>query len=201
MKFLIIIPIVFAMVIVSLTLFLQPNDFIGCDDRPAESGTNCTKADAIVVVSGGDTSARTAEGIRLYDNGWAEQLIFSGAAKDTNGPSNAEVMRTQALASGVPAEAILIEDLSVNTQQNAANTQEILASNNFNEVILVTSGYHQKRASLEFEKRAEGVRVLNHPLLSDQDWSGWWWLTPRGWWLTVSEVVKIGVFYAGGTSE
>lgn len=201
MKFLVIIPVVFALLIVSLSLFLQPNDFIGCEKAPAETGARCTKADAIVVVSGGDTGARTAEGISLYKSGWADQLIFSGAAKDTNGPSNAQVMRAQALASGVPAEAILIEDLSVNTQQNAANTQEILASNNFNEVILVTSGYHQKRASLEFEKRAEGVRVLNHPLLNDQDWSGWWWLTPRGWWLTVSEVVKIGVFYAGGTSE
>ena len=201
MKFLIFIPIIFAILIVSLTVFLQPNDFIGCGDRPADTGTNCSKADAIVVVSGGDTSARTAEGIKLYKNGWANKLIFSGAAKDTDGPSNAEVMRQQAQTSGVPANTILIEDLSVNTQQNAANTQQILASNNFNDIILVTSGYHQRRAALEFEKRAEGVMILNRPLLSDHDWSGWWWLTPRGWWLTVSEVVKIGVFYAGGTSE
>jgi uncharacterized SAM-binding protein YcdF (DUF218 family) len=201
MKLLIFIPVVIALLIVSLSLFLQPNDFIGCEKTPDTFDARCNTADAIVVVSGGDTSARTAEGIALYKAGWAENLIFSGAAKDTEGPSNAEVMRMQALARGVPADAILIEDLSVNTQQNAINTQEILASNNFNEVILVTSGYHQKRASLEFEKRAEGVRVVNHPLLNDRDWSGWWWLTPRGWWLTVSEVIKIGVFYAGGTSE
>ncbi len=201
MKFLIAIPIIIGLCIIAISLFLQPNDFIGCSATPNTRDTRCATADAIVVVSGGDTQARTAEGIRLFAGGWADTLIFSGAAKDTDGPSNAEVMRSQALAAGVPAESILIEDLSVNTQQNAANTQEILASNNFNEVILVTSGYHQKRASLEFEKRAEGVRVLNQPLLSDQDWSGFWWLTPRGWWLAVSELVKIGVFYAGGTSE
>ncbi len=201
MKFLIIVPVVFALLIVSLSIFLQPNDFVGCDKTPAETGSSCTKADAIVVVSGGDTSARTAEGISLYKAGWADTLIFSGAAKDTQGPSNAEAMRQQALSAGVRPQAILIEDLSVNTQQNAANTQQILQSNRFNEVILVTSGYHQRRAALEFEKRADGVMILNYPLLNDKDWSGWWWLTPRGWWLTVSEVVKISVFYAGGTSE
>lgn len=198
----IILPIVVALFTLGLGLYLQPNDFIGCDPTPAsQTSGRCAKADAIVVVSGGDTSARTAEGIAVYNKGWAEKLIFSGAAKDTDGPSNAEVMRRQALDAGVPASAILVEDLSVNTQQNATNTQDILKKNQYDTVILVTSGYHQRRAMLEFEKRAEGVLILNRPLLSDKDWSGWWWLTPRGWWLAGGELVKIGAFYAGGTVQ
>lgn len=201
MKFLIAIPILIAVIIVAISIYLQPNDYVGCGDEPAAGEGQCAKVDAIVVVSGGNTSARTDSGIEWYQAGWADTIIFSGAAQDPTGPSNAEAMKAQAIAAGVPASAIITEDLSVNTEQNAANTQAIFDDNQFSRVMLVTSGYHQRRANLEFEKRAEGVMILNRPLLNDQDWNGWWWLTPRGWWLAVGELVKIGVFYAGGATE
>ena len=41
---------------------------------------DCRKADAIVVVSGGDTNARTDEAIKLYKEGWAPLIVVSGAA-------------------------------------------------------------------------------------------------------------------------
>lgn len=192
MKFLLLIPVIALGVIVGLSVYLQPNDFIGCDETPAQSG-ECAPADAIVVVSGGDTSARTAAGIDLYRRGWADTLIFSGAALDTTGPSNAAAMRAQALESGVPAEAIQVDETSRTTQENAENTQSIFAANDHHRVILVTSGYHQRRASLEFERRAEGVTIMNYPVTHDSDWSAWWWLTPRGWWLAGGEMVKIVV--------
>lgn len=201
MKYLIIIPIAIALLIGAISIYLQPNDYVGCGETPADGTGQCAKVDAIVVVSGGNTPARTASGIQWFQAGWADKIIFSGAAQDLSGPSNAEAMRAQAIASGVPASAIITEDLSVNTEQNAANTQAIFDDNQFDRVMLVTSGYHQRRANLEFEKRAEGVTILNRPLLNDQDWNGWWWLTPRGWWLAVGELVKIGVFYAGGVTE
>ena len=196
-KFLIIIPILIVAIIAAVSLFLQPNDFAKCGTSPAVNGT-CSKADAIVVVSGGDTNARTDEGIRLYKNGWANALIFSGAAQDKSGPSNAAAMSLRALEQGVPETAIYAEEFSNSTQENAANTQEILTENKFTKVILVTSGYHQRRSFLEFEKQTTGVTVLNAPLENDKDWSAWWWVTPRGWWLAGGELVKIGAFYAQG---
>ena len=185
-------------VVVGLSLYLSPNDLADCDARPSEK-TDCQPADAIVAISGGDTPARTAEAIKLYINGWAPKLIFSGAALDKSGPSNAEVMRSQALAAGVPASDILIEEYGETTKQNAENTQDILADNSISSVILVTSGYHQRRAGLEFNKRAETVEVRNHPVASDRQWSAWWWLTPGGWFLAISEFIKIIAFYIGGT--
>lgn len=182
-----------------ISVYLTPDDLRGCSDEPTTK-KGCQAADAIVAISGGNTSTRTDEAIRLYQAGWANTLIFSGAAADTSGPSNAEVMRTQALGAGVPVEDIIIESDAQTTKQNAELTKELLAAagTDVNQVILVTSPYHQRRASLEFSALAgDGIAVINHPTPNDPDWSKVWWLTPRGWWLAIGELVKIGAFYVG----
>jgi uncharacterized SAM-binding protein YcdF (DUF218 family) len=181
--------------IVGISFYLQQNDFIGCGEAPVQGADQCGTVDAIVVVSGGDTNARTDEGIKLFKSGWADVLVLSGAAQDKSGPSNAAAMRVRAQAAGVPFSAIYIDEYAETTEQNAQNTQSIFTRHGFEKVILVTSGYHQRRASLEFEKRADTVQILNHPLLFDQDWSLWWWLSPRGWWLAGGELAKITSFY------
>jgi uncharacterized SAM-binding protein YcdF (DUF218 family) len=195
-----IIAIVAALVIivVGLSIYLAPNDLAKCADHPS-SVEGCEMADAIVAVSGGDTPARTAEAIQLYKNGWAPKLIFSGAALDKSGPSNAEVMQSQALGSGVPASDILIEEQGETTRENAEKTENILTDNGISSVILVTSGYHQRRAGLEFNDQTQGIEVRNHPVATDKQWSAWWWLTPGGWFLAVSEFIKIIAFFIGGT--
>lgn len=199
MKWLLLIPIFVVGLIVSLSIYLQPNSFIGCGDKPVD-GTSCTKADAIVVVSGGDTIARTTAGINLYKNGWADALVLSGAAQDKSGPSNAAAMELEALNAGVPKSAIFIDENSVNTQQNAENTKSIFKQHDFNNIILVTSGYHQRRASLEFNKIADDATIRNYPVVNDKDWNWYWWMTPRGWWLAGGEVVKIIAFYFGAST-
>lgn len=184
--------------IVGLSIFLTPNDLAKCGLEPSDAD-GCHPADAIVAVSGGDTMARTREAIKLYKNGWAPKLIFSGAAEDKSGPSNAEVMRREARDAEVPETDIIIEEYSETTKENAEKTQSIFDRRGINSVILVTSGYHQRRAGLEFKKRSENVKVRNHPVARDKQWSSTWWLTPHGWYLALSEFVKIMVFYAGGS--
>lgn len=195
-RFLILIPAFIIAIIVSISLYLQPDDLISCNDQLSTS-ESCQPVDAIVAVSGGDTNARTDEAIKLYKNHWADTLIFSGAAIDKSGPSNAAAMRSHAEEMGVPSSAILIDESSDTTKQNAENTNEILSNNSIKTVILVTSGYHQRRASLEFKAITKGVTILNHPVASDQDWSMWWWTSPRGWSLAMSEISKIVLFYFG----
>lgn len=180
-------------------IYLAPDDLSGCN--AVTSTGKCRKADAIVAVSGGNTSVRTAEAISLYKKGWADTLIFSGAAADTSGPSNAEVMRRQALRAGVPARAIEIESSAQTTKENAERTKKLfmkIGVNSSKRIILVTSPYHQRRASLEFGALAgSGITIINHPTANDPDWPFLWWLTPRGWWLAGGELVKIVAFYAG----
>lgn len=187
-----------ASLVIGLSIYLSPNDLASCGATPSEKAP-CQKADAIVAISGGDTLARTYEAIRLYQNGWADKLIFSGAALDKSGPSNAEVMRREAAKAGVPSDAIITEELSATTKENAANTQAIFSDNEISSVILVTSAYHQRRAGLEFRTLPGNVDLRNHPVAQDNQWSSWWWATPTGWYLAIGEFIKIIAFYVGGT--
>lgn len=180
--------------IIGLNIYLQPNDLKDCDNKPGVSNY-CQPVDAIVAISGGDTEARVDEAIALYKNGWSKTLIFSGAAEDKTGPSNAAVMKTRAIKSGIPKSAIYLDERSETTNQNADNVQIIFSDHNIKSAILVTSGYHQRRASLEFKKSAPDVSILNHPAQNDRNWSIYWWMTPYGWWLTTGEVAKIVAFY------
>jgi uncharacterized SAM-binding protein YcdF (DUF218 family) len=182
-----------------VSVYLTPDELRNCPT--VSQTTNCQKADAIVAVSGGNTSVRAAEAIRLYKQGWSDTLIFSGAAADTSGPSNAEVMRAQAIKAGVPSKSIEVESSSQTTKQNAERVKALLVkvgSGSANRVILVTSPYHQRRASLEFKSLiGDGITIINHPAPNDPDWQKIWWLTPRGWWLAIGELVKIGAYFAG----
>lgn len=177
--------------------YLQPNDFIGCGVKPGGL-PYCETADAVVSISGGDTRARTTEAVNLYKNGWAKLLIFSGAAEDKTGLSNAVAMKNIAMELGVKESAIIIDEFAETTQENAKNTSSLLAENDIKTVILVTSGYHQRRANLEFNRYNEDVTVYNYPAKNDKDWSSHWWLTFKGWWLAISELVKIVMFYVSG---
>ena len=203
MKWLFVAIAVFIIIAVGLSLYLQPNSMAMCPYNQGKPVTRdgCAPAGAIVAISGGDTAARTKAAVELYKHGWAPTLIFSGAAEDKDGPSNAAAMRLDAISQGVPAEDILIEEMSENTRQNAERTRDLLKSHSISDIILVTSGYHMRRAMLEFTAltRDDNVTIRTVPT-NDSHW-GWWWLTPRGWWLALSEFGGIISFYLGGSAS
>lgn len=186
----------FVAFVVFVSIFLQPSDLKNCPASP-NGVAPCQKVDAIVAVSGGDTDSRADEAISLYKKGWANYIVFSGAALDKSGPSNAAVMKSRAIAEGIDANNIFIDETSETTKQNASNTDSIFTKLNIKTAILVTSGYHQRRANLEFVKNTSGVSILNYPVEQDHDWSSWWWISPRGWYLAVAELVKIVIISFG----
>lgn len=188
-----------AAVIAGATYYLQSNDLSKCDVSPSATA-GCTAVDAIVAISGGDTSARANEAISLYQSGWSQVLIFSGAAVDKDGPSNAYEMKQLALKAGVPELAIYIDEKAESTKENAENVQAIFEKLGIKKAILVTSGYHQRRASLTFDKYTDGVNIINHSVPTDKDWSVWWWIMPRGWWLVGTEIAKIIAFSTVGAA-
>lgn len=185
------------LIITSISVYLTPDDLKSCKQNTAFG--ECTRVDAIVAVSGGDTNSRADEAIKLYKEGWAPRIIFSGAAADPTGPSNAEAMSRRATGAGVPESAVVTEEFSRTTAENALNTSEFIKEQSIKNIILVTSAYHQRRASLEFSSiLGPSVAIANHPVPTDKDWVGfWWWTTGRGWWLASGELVKIIAFYSG----
>lgn len=188
-----------AVMILGIGAYLGPDGLSHCDMYPSTQ-RDCEAVDAIVAVSGGDTSARTAQAIELYKRDWSKLLIFSGAAADKSGPSNAKAMKRQAVEAGVPSGAILIDETSETTSQNATHSITLFDNHKIRSVIVVTSAYHQRRAGLEFGQRAgTAIKIINHPVKSDNQWNAWWWTTPTGWYLAVSEMIKIIAFYVGAS--
>ena len=171
--------IVFGLVVVGIPRWLGPSNKL-------------ERADAIVAISGGDTEARTNEAIHLQKEGWADNLIFSGAAKDPGSPSNAEIMRRGAIEAGIAANSIDVEELALNTLGNAEGTAKIVRERGYKKIILVTSKYHQRRASLEFRHLiGSDVKIINHPAPNDRNWpEKSWWLRPYSVVLALVETVK-----------
>ena len=155
-----------------------------------------TKADAIVAVSGGETTSRTLGAVKLYDQGYAPLIIFSGAAQDPTSVSNAAAMKSIAIREGVPASSILIEEDSADTYENAQNTARIIKSKSISSIILVTSPYHQRRASIEFRRAlSKDFKIINHST-SDENWRrSAWWKNTYSLNLTLSEFQKIVFLY------
>jgi uncharacterized SAM-binding protein YcdF (DUF218 family) len=179
-------------IIFLITQALSVDDLKNCTNGPQASGA-CQKADAIVAISGGDTDARTQEAIQLFKAGWADRLILSGAAIDKTSISNAAAMRLQALRANIPDAAITLDQYANDTAGNAADVSAVAAYQSIHRLILVTSPYHQRRASIEF-KRALGsnVVIVSHPTPYDRDWSpAYWWLHPYSWYLAISELAKL----------
>lgn len=164
--------------------------------------TPLAKADAIVAISGGETDARTAEAVRLYEQGYAPSLIFSGAAADPNSPSNAKAMATAAHNAGVPASAIHLDETSANTRQNATNVTQIIHDQGYESIILVTSPYHQRRADIAFRRSlGKAFTIINHSSY-DQNWRrSHWWATDYSRSLTASELQKVIYELASGQTQ
>lgn len=183
-----------------ISTYLGVDDLKSCGMTPS-SQPGCEAADAVVAISGGDTTARTAEAIKLYQNGWGKVLIFSGAAADKSGPSNAKVMQKQAITAGVDPNNIILDEVSETTAQNAMRTSNIFKEHGINSAIIVTSAYHERRAMLEFDQRSTGVKIRGHPVANDKQWSPFWWLTPTGWALGVSETIHSLILSTGGVDR
>lgn len=150
-------------------------------------------SDAIVVISGDEALARYRDGVRLYRAGWAPRLIFSGATWDGS-HSNAEVMRSLAVADGIPESAILVDPSGDDTYGNAVHTRNLMVAHGLNSAILVTSPYHLQRAILTFRGvyNGTGIRVVGRSA-PDGEWRKTnWWMRPETRALTVRELEKLG---------
>jgi uncharacterized SAM-binding protein YcdF (DUF218 family) len=180
-----------AVLSIALSAFLTPDDFRFCDSNPNDI-ESCEVADAVIAVSGGNTIARTESAVNLYFNGWADKIIFSGAAADPNSPSNAAVMYEVAFQLGVPETAIIMDEASKNTRENAINVAKILQENNIKTAILTSSPYHMRRVLWEFQRAAPEVEFRSRPA-NDPAWN-FWFVKPNGWWRVVNEIGGLVMF-------
>lgn len=172
--------IAFSVSIVAIGFYLSPQDPL----KPA---------DAIVVISGGETFTRTTRGIDLYLDGYAPLIIFSGDALDPNSISNAEAMEKIAIEEyNISRGNIIAEKESASTYENAINLKPIFEKLDINSIILVTSPYHQRRSRMTFQHvMGEDFTIVNQSS-TDEFWRKIaWWDNDRAMYLTFSELWKI----------
>jgi len=131
------------------------------------------KSQAIVTLGGGispSTSSfpfinlkaaadRIYQASKLYKAGKAPLVVLSGGS-DPNfkGGPEAQAMATFIEDLGVPKSALLLEDVSRNTKENAMYTAKLLKERNIDHIILVTSALHMERARQFFED--QGLVVI-----------------------------------------
>jgi uncharacterized SAM-binding protein YcdF (DUF218 family) len=137
------------------------------------------KSDAIILLEG-DGLNRCAKTIELYKSGLAKTIVFSGGTVDHSYGSFpfSEIMPVL-LRGGIPAEAVIYEDKSTNTKEEAVEVVAIAHARGWKSLILVGSHYHQYRAYLTFLRSildAGGGIVLYNAPARDLPWfseTGW----------------------------
>lgn len=113
------------------------------------------KADAIVVIGGDHKPERVQRAVELYQQGYAPVVIISAGTVVSEGNeqlAEAEVMRRQSLAFGLPESVIILEDQSQSTFQNAYYTSALCQERGCKSILLVTSLFHSRRAGQIFQE-------------------------------------------------
>ena len=133
------------------------------------------KADVIAVFAGGvGESGRAGGGYQervqhaanLYLAGYSSHLVFSSGFVFAF--QEAEVMRDLAVALGVPPDAIILERQASSTYENVIYTRDIMIANNWEQLLVVSSPYHMRRAMLTWRKQAPSFQVVSTPVSESQ---------------------------------
>ena len=111
-----------------------------------------------------NSSDRIEESFRLYRAGKAPLIVTSGGdsplkVKETTS-HEADEMRILLEEWGIPDSAIIVEDKSINTRENALFTRKLLAERGIDHIILVTSAMHMPRAVATFQKVGFNVKAV-----------------------------------------
>jgi uncharacterized SAM-binding protein YcdF (DUF218 family) len=114
-------------------------------------------ADAILVLCSHDTIV-AGRGAELFLEGWAPLLIFAGGLGSITRhiwqEPEADQFARIAIAAGVPADRILIENRSTNTGENVVFTRRLLAEQGLDPhtFIVVQKPYMERRAYATFRR-------------------------------------------------
>jgi uncharacterized SAM-binding protein YcdF (DUF218 family) len=174
------IKILIAFVILATLLFIGHGFILEKMGRYLYYKDEIKPADVIVILAGEETE-RVEYGVKLFREGWArkDRIILAG------GPlvwkyTHASLMKEHAISLGVPKKAILLEDKSRTTEEDAIFTKEIFKKYGYKSCILVTSPYHSRRATKIFRKvMGDEVTVFSAP--SEKSWFSFdeWWKRRR----------------------
>ena len=142
---------------------------LGCESPPA--------SDVIIVLGGEGNGERTRKGAALYREGVAPAVMLSDGTKMSWRTTAIGEMYDLAVLEGVPPNAIVREDRSRSTQENAVYTKELMQELDYDSAVVVTSDWHAKRSRFIFERvyRGSGIELSYCGTPDDRsDFDAWW---------------------------
>jgi len=144
------------------------------DRYPIRSAAETPPADIAIVLGGavegvvaprrepnlGEASDRILFAVELFRAGKVRRLLISGGNLPWTGGTEpeAEIIRNILVSCGIPAEAILTEDASRTTAENARMVAALWPALGASSALLVTSAAHMPRALATF--RRAGLPVI-----------------------------------------
>lgn len=129
---------------------------------------NTQKADAIVVLTGG--KGRVEEGVHLFRASRAEFLFFVGVD-----PSVIKSDLYRPRPGDPSADYVILEKSSRNTVENSIFGRDVIVRNGVHSVLLITSRYHLKRASILFRNSLpKDITIIPYPVDSVNLKESWW---------------------------
>ena len=177
-----------ALVVFTLTI----GHFLSVDDT-------LFPADAIVVLGGeGSNFFRTRQAIRLFEEGYAPVVVFSGGTLEDAGIacSSAQLSFEAAQQLGLPDEAVIIAPEAQSTCDEAVNLNRLAQQHGWRSLIVVTDLFHTRRVARTFRNLLPGITIyLSAPPDPRYD-AARWWQTERGLVAVSSEVLKLGFYWA-----
>jgi len=129
---------------------------------------NTQKTDAIVVLAGG--KGRVEEGVRLFRASRAKFLFFVGVDPSVR---KSDLYRPK---HGDPsADNVILENASRNTLENSLYGRDLIVRSGVHSVLLLTSRYHLKRASILFSNSLpRDITIIPYPVDSVNLKESWW---------------------------
>jgi uncharacterized SAM-binding protein YcdF (DUF218 family) len=104
---------------------------------------------------------RSTQGAELWQDGYAPRVICAGGIPGYATRSEADACRELLEERGVPADAIILEERSRSTHENAVYSLQIMQANGWDKAIIVSDGYHMLRAGWIFS--SAGVNAVTSP--------------------------------------
>jgi len=95
---------------------------------------------------------RVRTGSRLYLDGLAQRLIFSGGPGD-GAIHETEAMKQMAIRMGVPAGAIVLDEQGINTRATVENTCAMFKALGVKRVLVVSHFYHLPRIKMSYQRQ------------------------------------------------
>ncbi len=148
---------------------------------------------AIVVLGGGPIN-RLARAAQLFHEGYAPDLILSGGSPAFGNITQAQAMDWQAVNQfSVPPSALILDNHSRTTYQNAMNTHAIMKAHHWQSAMIVSSDYHMRRVRFLFSRIFQSTGIhLTFVAASDPFFRpSRWWANPKSAATTLGEYAKL----------